>query len=257
MDSAADVVAFVHETMGAEIKIHHMPELASWTVQARRLGWIAAGTSEWGTERRHAGELIADALNSRVPQIFDIIKDGDSERRVLNVVDTEAAKEKLTRIKTAFQTWIWSDPDRTDRLARVYNDRFNNIAPRSFNGDHLNLPGASTLYFADTRSAASGASSQPADVSPMPLVPARPHRAAVMEQKRLGLIAKAMMVVPGPASRSSRVSRAPSTPHLTLMKPTSPAAASFPARAATTNWMRSSSPTGVPVHRRARPSSSR
>ncbi|TIP69267.1 MAG: hypothetical protein E5X58_47870, partial [Mesorhizobium sp.] len=65
---------------------------------------------------------------------------------VLNVVDTEAAKEKLTKIKTAFQTWIWSDPDRTDRLARVYNDRFNNIAPRHFNGDHLNLPGASGAF---------------------------------------------------------------------------------------------------------------
>ena len=54
---AADVVAFVKETMGAEIRIHHMPELASWTVEARQLGYMAAGTSEWGTERRHAGEL--------------------------------------------------------------------------------------------------------------------------------------------------------------------------------------------------------
>ncbi len=65
---ASDIVAFVKETMSAEIKIHHMPELASWTVEARQLGWTAAGTSEWGTERRHAGGLLADALNSRVPQ---------------------------------------------------------------------------------------------------------------------------------------------------------------------------------------------
>jgi hypothetical protein len=93
---AADVIAFVHETMGAEIKIHHMPELASWTVEARQLGWLAVGTSEWSTDRRNAGELIADALNSRVPQIFDTVKDGDSEKRVLNVVDTEAdAKQRL------------------------------------------------------------------------------------------------------------------------------------------------------------------
>ncbi|MBP1884923.1 adenine-specific DNA methylase [Ensifer mexicanus] len=61
-----DIVQFVHETMGAEIRIHHMPELGSWTVAARQLGWTAAGTSEWGTDRRHAGELLADALNSRV-----------------------------------------------------------------------------------------------------------------------------------------------------------------------------------------------
>lgn len=198
---AADVVAFVKEMIGAEIRIHHMPELASWTVDARQLGYMAAGTSEWGTDRRHAGELIADALNSHVPQIFDIIKDGDSERRVLNVVDTEAAKEKLTKIKTAFQTWIWSDPDRTDRLTRIYNDRFNNIAPRKFNGDHLQLPGASgalSLYGHQKRgiwriiSAGSTYLAHAVGAGKTMTM-----AAAVMEQKRLGLIAKAMMVVPG------------------------------------------------------------
>lgn len=198
---AADVVAFVKETMGAEIRIHHMPELASWTVEARQLGYMATGTSEWGTERRHAGELIADALNSRVPQIFDIIRDGQAEKRVLNVVETEAAKEKLTKIKTAFQTWIWSDPDRTDRLARVYNDRFNNIAPRHFNGDHLNLPGASgafSLYRHQKRGIwriiAAGATYLAHAVGAGKTMT---MAAAVMEQKRLGLIAKAMLVVPG------------------------------------------------------------
>ena len=162
---------------------------------------MAAGTSEWGNERRHAGELIADALNSRVPQIFDTIKDGDSERRVLNVVDTEAAKEKLTKIKTAFQTWIWSDPDRTDRLARVYNDRFNNIAPRKFNGDHLQLPGASgafSLYGHQKRGIwriiSAGATYLAHAVGAGKTMTIA---AAIMEQRRLGLIAKAMLVVPG------------------------------------------------------------
>ena len=149
----------------------------------------------------YVGELIADALNSRVPQIFDTIKDGDSEKRVLNVVDTEAAKEKLTKIKTAFQTWIWSDPDRTDRLARVYNDRFNNIAPRSFNGDHLQLPGASgafSLYRHQKRgiwriiSAGSTYLAHAVGAGKTMTM-----AAAVIEQKRLGLIAKAMLVVPG------------------------------------------------------------
>ena len=198
---AVDIVAFVKETIGAEIKIHHMPELASWTVEARQLGYMAAGTSEWGTGRRHAGELIADALNSRVPQIFDTIRDRDSEKRVLNVVDTEAAKEKLTKIKTAFQTWIWSDADRTDRLARVYNDRFNNIAPRRFNGDHLQLPGASgafSLYGHQKRGIwriiSAGATYLAHAVGAGKTMTIA---AAVMEQKRLGLIAKAMLVVPG------------------------------------------------------------
>jgi hypothetical protein len=114
--------------LAAEIKIHHMPELASWTVEACQLGWTAAGTLEWGTDCRHGGELLADALNSPAPQISDTIKDGDGERRVFNVVDAGAAKTKLQKIKDEFQRWIWSDPDRTDRLAR----RFNNIAPRAF-----------------------------------------------------------------------------------------------------------------------------
>ncbi|MBY0373959.1 MAG: N-6 DNA methylase, partial [Bryobacteraceae bacterium] len=198
---AADIVAFVKETMGADIKIHHMPELASWTVEARQLGWMAAGTSEWGTDRRHAGELLADALNSRVPQIFDTVKDGDSERRVLNVVDTEAAKTKLQKIKDEFQRWIWSDPDRTDRLARVYNDRFNNIAPRAFDGSHLKLPGASgafVLYGHQKRgiwriiSAGSTYLAHAVGAGKTMTM-----AAAVMEQRRLGLIAKAMIVVPG------------------------------------------------------------
>ncbi|WP_445222684.1 Eco57I restriction-modification methylase domain-containing protein (plasmid) [Bradyrhizobium sp. Pa8] len=198
---AADVVAFVKATMDAEIRIHHMPELASWTVEARQLGWMAAGTSEWGTDRRHAGELLADALNSRVPQIFDTVKDGDSERRVLNVVDTEAAKTKLSKIKDAFQRWIWSDLDRTDRLARVYNDRFNNIAPRAFDGSHLKLPGASgafVLYGHQKRGIwriVSAGSTYLAHA--VGAGKTMTMAAAIVEQRRLGLIAKAMLVVPG------------------------------------------------------------
>ncbi len=178
-----------------------MPELASWAVEARQLAYRAEGTSDWGTKRRHAGELLADALNSRIPQIFDTIKDGASERRVLNVVDTEAAKEKLTKIKTAFQTWVWSDPDRTDRLARVYNDRFNNIAPRSFNGDHLQLPGASgafVLYGHQKRGIwriiSAGTTYLAHAVGAGKTMT---MAAAIMEQRRLGLISKAMLVVPG------------------------------------------------------------
>ncbi|MDL2403140.1 helicase-related protein [Rhizobium mayense] len=198
---AADIVAFVYQTMGAEIRIHHMPELGSWTVEARQLGWTAAGTSEWGTDRRHAGELLADALNSRVPQIFDVFKDGDGERRVLNVVDTEAARDKLQKIKTAFQNWVWTDPDRTDRLARVYNDRFNNIAPRRFDGSHLVLPGASgafVLYGHQKRGIwriiASGSTYLAHAVGAGKTMT---MAAAIMEQRRLGLVSKAMLVVPG------------------------------------------------------------
>lgn len=198
---ASDVVAFVREMMGTEIRIHHMSELGSWTVEAHQLGYSAGGTSEWGTSRRHAGELLADALNSRVPQIFDTIKDADGERRVLNVVDTEAARDKLQKIKQAFETWVWTDPDRTDRLARVYNDRFNNIAPRKFDGSHLKLPGASgafVLYGHQKRGIwriiSSGSTYLAHAVGAGKTMT---MAAAIMEQRRLGLIAKAMLVVPG------------------------------------------------------------
>lgn len=198
---ADDVVAFVKQMMDAEISIHHLPELATWTVNARQLEWSAAGTTEWGTHRRHAGQLLSDALNSSVPQIFDTIRDGETERRVLNTVETEAAKEKLAKIKAAFQSWIWSDPDRTDQLARVYNDTFNNIAPRSFNGDHLQLPGASgafSLYGHQKRGiwriiSAGSTYLAHAVGAGKTLTMA----AAIMEQRRLGLINKAMLVVPG------------------------------------------------------------
>ncbi|NTZ63853.1 DEAD/DEAH box helicase family protein [Agrobacterium tumefaciens] len=198
---SSDVIAFVKEMMGVDIRIHHMPELGSWTVEARQLGVIAAGTSEWGTSRRHAGELLSDGLNSRVPQIFDVYKDAGGERRVLNPVDTEAAREKLQKIKSEFERWVWSDADRTDRLAKVYNERFNNIAPRKFNGSHLKLPGASSafqLYAHQKRGIwriiADGSTYLAHAVGAGKTMT---YSAAIMEQRRLGLIAKAMLVVPG------------------------------------------------------------
>lgn len=198
---AADIVAFVKETMGADIAIHHTPELACWRVNARQLEWSAAGTTEWGTHRRHAGQLLSDALNSSIPQIFDTVKEGNTERRILNIVETEGAKEKLGKIKTAFQSWIWSDPDRTDRLARLYNDTFNNIVPRHFNGDHLQLPGASgafSLYGHQKRAIwriiSSGATYVAHAVGAGKTLSIA---AAIMEQRRLGLVNKVMLVVPG------------------------------------------------------------
>ena len=198
---ASDIVAFVEEMMNTSINIHHTPELACWTVEARQLEWLVAGTSEWGTHRRHAGLLLSDALNSSIPQIFDTVRDGMSERRILNSEATEAAKEKLTKIKTAFQAWIWTDPDRTDRLARLYNDRFNNLVPRHFDGNHLQLPGASgafSLYRHQKRVIwriiASGSTYIAHAVGAGKTLS---MAAAIMEQRRLGLINKAMLVVPG------------------------------------------------------------
>jgi N12 class adenine-specific DNA methylase len=141
----ADVVAFVKETMGADIRIHHMPELASWTVDARQLGWMAAGTSEWGTDRRHAGELLPmrstaacrrSSTRSRTATASGACSTSSIPRRPRRSCTRSRRRSSLDLVR----------PDRTDRLARVYNDRFNNIAPRAFNGSHLKLPGASGAF---------------------------------------------------------------------------------------------------------------
>jgi N12 class adenine-specific DNA methylase len=72
-------------------------------------------------------------------QIFDTVVEDGVEKRVLNSEATEAAKEKLAKIRDAFTAWIWTDADRTDRLARLYNDRFNNLVPRRFDGRWLKV----------------------------------------------------------------------------------------------------------------------
>ena len=198
---AADIEAFAAEVMGTATCVRHTVEIASWSVDIAPFIGTAAGTSEWGTARRNAGWLLHDALNSATPQIFDTIVEDGVEKRVLNGEATEAAKEKLARIKEAFTGWIWTDPDRTDRLARIYNDRFNNLVPRRFDGRHLTLPGASSiirLYDHQKRViwriVASGSTYVAHAVG---AGKSYAIAGAIMEQKRLGLISKAMLVVPG------------------------------------------------------------
>jgi N12 class adenine-specific DNA methylase len=198
---ASDVEDFAAEVMGTETCVRHTVEIASWSVETAPFAFSAAGTSEWGTSRRNAGWLLSDALNSATPQIFDTVIEDGVEKRVLNGEATEAAKEKLAKIKDAFTCWVWTDPDRTDRLARVYNDRFNNLVPRRFDGRHLTLPGASSiirLYDHQKRViwriVASGSTYIAHSVG---AGKSYAIAGAIMEEKRLGLISKAMLVVPG------------------------------------------------------------
>jgi N12 class adenine-specific DNA methylase len=198
---ANDIEAFAAEVMGTETRVRHTVEIASWSVETAPFAYTAAGTSEWGTSRRNAGWLLHDALNNATPQIFDTVIEDGVEKRVLNSEATEAAKEKLARIKEAFTGWIWTDPDRTDRLARIYNDRFNDLVPRHFDGRHLTLPGASPiirLYDHQKRViwriVASGSTYIAHAVG---AGKSYAIAGAIMEQKRLGLINKAMLVVPG------------------------------------------------------------
>jgi len=198
---AAIVQAFSKQVIGVETRVRHTKEVASWSIDVDAFEGLAAATSEWGTARRHAGELLHDALNASIPQIWDTWRDADGEHRELNASETEAAKEKLLKIKQAFERWIWTDVERTGRLARLYNDAFNNLVPRAFDGRHLQLPGASSaISLRDHQKrviwriiAAGGTYIAHAVGAGKTFSMA----AAVMEQKRLGLISKAMMTVPG------------------------------------------------------------
>ncbi len=138
-----DIKHFAEELLGESgISVSHAPQLGLWIMRA---GYTAkfsvANTTEWGTDRRNAVELLEDALNLRTPTVYD--HDADLDRDVVNVPATEAARDKQEKIKERFKSWIWQDDERCERLARKYNDEFNNIRLRTFNGDHLTLPGAS------------------------------------------------------------------------------------------------------------------
>src|SRR5207249_1549871 len=85
--------------------------------------------------------LFELALNLKSPVIYDTVMSGNREERVVNQEATLAAREKQKLIKERFRSWIFSEPDRTERLVRVYNDTYNNLRPRLFDGSHLDFPG--------------------------------------------------------------------------------------------------------------------
>ena len=98
-------------------------------------------TTDYGTARANGMTLLEQALNLKTPVIYDTINHGDREERVVNQEETLAAREKQKRIKDAFRSWVFADPERTERLVRVYNDTYNNLRLRVFDGSHLEFPG--------------------------------------------------------------------------------------------------------------------
>ncbi|MCI0748779.1 MAG: DEAD/DEAH box helicase family protein [Verrucomicrobia subdivision 3 bacterium] len=139
-----DVKRFTEELLNLShgVEINHVHALGTWHVNAE---WTAKGatgnTTDWGTDRYTALELIEDALNLKTPTVYDLDAD---KKPVVNAQATEAAREKQERIKERFKEWVWSDDSRRERLCRLYNDTFNHTRIRTFNGEHLTLPGASS-----------------------------------------------------------------------------------------------------------------
>ena len=144
---ASDIQTFAAELFNVpagSFKIGHLKKDAVWSVEPddRALQSVAA-TADYGTSRINGTELLGLALNLKTPVIYDTIRGANGDERVLNAEETQAAKEKQKLIKEKFKAWIFSDPDRTERLVRDYNDTYNNLRPRIFDGSHLEFPGMS------------------------------------------------------------------------------------------------------------------
>jgi N12 class adenine-specific DNA methylase len=147
---AADVAAFaaaLFRVDPSEIKVGHLKTDAVWCLEA---GYSAersvAATSEFGTGRANGTWLLDLALNMKTPVIYDTVSSADREERVVNPEETLAAKEKQKLIKERFRAWVFTDPERTERLVRVYNDTYNTLRPRLFDGSHLDFPGMSRSF---------------------------------------------------------------------------------------------------------------
>ena len=141
----SDIQGFAAELFKVDfssVPVAHMKKDAVWSLDAGNAAKVSvAATSEYGTTRANGTWLLDLALNMKSPTIYDTIRTGDREERVVNQEETMAAREKQKLIKERFRQWVFADPDRTERLVRIYNDKFNNLRPRQFDGSHLNFPG--------------------------------------------------------------------------------------------------------------------
>jgi N12 class adenine-specific DNA methylase len=202
---ASDIREFVAALLEASprnVRVAHAPAIATWTVEIDSgEKYSVANTTTHGTARFRASELIEQALNGRVPTAYDEREDGS---RVINQQETVAAREKQQQLKDRFREWVWEDGARAARLARDYNDRFNNLRLRSFDGSHLQLPGMNREYLRDSdlsrhqkdavwRIVQSGSTLLAHVVG---AGKTWTMAAAAIEMRRLGLAKKPMFVVP-------------------------------------------------------------
>lgn len=194
-----DVKQFIYKLLNVSsgVEVGHVHALGSWHMNA---DWEARGatsnTTDWGTDRYTGLELIEDALNLKTPTVYDMV----DKKPVVNAQATEAAREKQERIKERFKEWVWSDDARRERLCRLYNDTFNHTRLRTFNGDHLTLPGASQVVQLHRHQKAGvwRILQTPNTLLAHVVGAGKTYTmvAAAMELKRLGLARKPMFTVP-------------------------------------------------------------
>ena len=188
---------FAQETAGMRTNISYVPATNTWIVETSGGEFATRVTQDWGTPARPFHKLLSAALNKQQVKITYTDADGKTHT---NVAATEAANEKLTRIRNEFKAWVWRDSDRAAGLAQIYNEKFNRASPRSFDGRHLTLPGL-TLKFKphDHVKRAVWRIIQTGNTYLAHAVGAGKTAEMIisgMEQKRLGLIKKPMYTVP-------------------------------------------------------------
>ena len=202
-----DVEEFVYHLVGTPIYmrryigVKYIPATAQWHVSGKSLDHGVNATNVYGTLRINAYEIIEDTLNLKDVRVMDYVEDEHGNvKPVLNKKETTIAQGKQDKIKREFEEWIWSDPARRERLCRLYNERFNSIRPRTYDGSHIKYYGMSpeiTLRKHQTDAVARimyGGNTLLAHV--VGAGKTYTMVAAAQEGKRLGLCSKSMFVVP-------------------------------------------------------------
>ena len=203
-----DIQRFVMELLtpssyaAGRLKVRYTPINGDWFIENKSsdMGNVKAD-STYGTKRASAYRIIEDTLNLRDTRIFDYVYDEHGNKKaVFNAKETTAAQAKQEVIKQAFQDWIWKDPERRNRLVRYYNDTFNSVRPREYDGSHITFGGISPeitlrphqvnaiahiLYGGNTLLAHKVGAGKTFEMV-----------AAAQESKWLGLCQKSMFVVP-------------------------------------------------------------
>ena len=184
------------------IKVHYSKLTGEWNVEGKsydRDNLKAYNT--YGTKRVNAYKIIEETLNMKDVRVFDYIEDAEGKKKaVLNKKETAIAQSKQELIKQGFQDWVWRDPARREKLVRLYNEKFNSIRPREYDGSHIVFSGinpeielrehqknavAHILYGGNTLLAHAVGAGKTFEMT-----------AAAMESKRLGLCNKSLFVVP-------------------------------------------------------------
>ena len=184
------------------IKVHFSPFTSEWNIEGKSYdkGNVKAYNT-YGTSRINAYKIIEETLNLKDVRIFDYIEDDEGRKKaVLNKKETAIAQSKQEMIKQEFQDWIWSDPERRERLCKSYNEKFNSVRPREYDGSHIIFNGmnpeielrehqknavAHILYGGNTLLAHAVGAGKTFEMI-----------AAAQESKRLGLCNKSLFVVP-------------------------------------------------------------